>query len=242
MKDRMMPPRNYRQYRTNSGLTSLGNLAASIAHEVNNPLTGVLLYTKLLYKKINSDDISKGLALEYLLKMDIDLTRTTGLIRDLRDFACQSKPTFSETNFNDVLDRALDYIAHTADLQNISITKELDLSQSKITADFEQLQRAFTNLIQNAVQAMPQGGALTLRSYPDGDQLKIEVRDTGHGISKENMRKLFTPFFSTKSEVKGVGLGLAVAYGIIRRHGGNITVQSQVAKGSVFTVSLPLYR
>jgi two-component system NtrC family sensor kinase len=121
------------------------------------------------------------------------------------------------------------------------VSKELDPSLPEIMADFDQLQQVCTNLILNAIQAMPEGGRLTLRTSADDSQLKIEVQDTGHGISPENMRKLFTPFFTTKGKGKGVGLGLAVAYGIIQRHHGRIEVQSKEGEGTTFTIYLPLH-
>jgi len=223
-------------------LTSLGQMAASIAHEVNNPLAGVLIYAQLLAKKINSDNISKESALDYLSKMDSELTRSTRLIRNLLDFARQSPPTLREVNLNDVVNRALDLAAHSAELQHIQVIKEFSPSLPELMADFDQLQQVCTNLVLNAIQAMPEGGRLTLRTSADQDgQLKIEVQDTGCGISQENMRKLFTPFFTTKGRGKGVGLGLAVAYGIIQRHQGRIEVQSKEEEGTTFTIYLPLY-
>jgi nitrogen-specific signal transduction histidine kinase/NAD-dependent dihydropyrimidine dehydrogenase PreA subunit len=221
-------------------LTSLGQMAAAIAHEVNNPLAGVLVYTQLLTKKINSDKFSKEGALDYLSKMEAELTRSTRLIRNLLDFARQSPPALREVNANEVLDRALELAAHSAELQKIQVSKELDPSLPKIMADFDQLQQVCTNLIMNAIQAMTEGGRLTLRTSADNSQLKIEVQDTGHGISPENMRKLFTPFFTTKGKGKGVGLGLAVTYGIIQRHHGRIEVQSKEGEGTTFTIYLPL--
>jgi len=220
-------------------LTSLGQLAASIAHEVNNPLAGVLVYTQLLTKKIATDNIPKETALDYLSKMEAELTRSTGLIRNLLDFARQSPPTLREVNLNDVLNRALDLAAHSAALQHIEVIKELNPSLPKLTADSDQLQQVCVNLIINAIQAMPEGGRLTLRTTADDGQVKIEVQDTGCGISPENMRKLFTPFFTTKGEVKGVGLGLAIAYGIIQHHHGRIEVQSKEGEGTTFTIYLP---
>jgi len=222
-------------------LTSLGQMAASIAHEVNNPLAGVLVYTQLMTKKIASDKLTKEVALEYLPKMESELTRSTRLIRNLLDFARQSPPALREVNVNEVVNRALDLAAHSAELQNIRVIKELKPSLPKLLADFDQLQQVCTNLIMNAIQAMPEGGKLTLRTSTDDSQLKIEVQDTGCGISLENMRKLFTPFFTTKGEKKGVGLGLAVAYGIIQRHQGRIEVQSKEGEGTAFTIYLPFY-
>ena len=222
-------------------LTSLGQMAASIAHEVNNPLSGVLVYTQLLSKKIASNSISREVILDYLSKMDSELTRSTRLVRNLLDFARQSPPALGKVDINEVVDRALDLVAHSFEKQDIEVVKEFNPSLPQLVADSDQLQQVCTNLILNAIQAMPEGGWLSLRTSAEGDgQLKIEVEDTGCGISPENMRKLFTPFFTTKSEVKGVGLGLAVAYGIIQRHHGRIEVQSQEGEGTTFTIYLPL--
>jgi signal transduction histidine kinase len=222
-------------------LSSLGQLSASIAHEVNNPLSGVLNYTQLLIRKIESDRFSTETARDYLAKMESELIRSTGLVRNLLDFARQSAPTLVETDLNDVVNRVLDLTAHSARINKVEVIKELDPSLPKLTADPNQLQQVFTNLVVNAIQAMPQGGKLTLSTSHDGGQLKLQVRDTGYGISAENMRKLFTPFFSTKKEVKGVGLGLAISYGIIQRHRGKIDVQSEEGKGTTFTVYLPVH-
>jgi len=222
-------------------LTSLGQMAASIAHEVNNPLAGVLVYTQLLTKKIAGDNIPKEVALGYLSKMESELIRSARLIRNLLDFARQSPPTLKEVDLNDVVNRALDLAAHSAKLQNIQVIKELGPSLPKLMADFDQLQQVCTNLILNAIQAMPEWGKLTLQTTADNSQLKIEVQDTGCGISTENIGKLFTPFFTTKGKGKGVGLGLAVAYGIVQRHHGRIEVQSKEGEGTTFTIYLPLY-
>jgi two-component system NtrC family sensor kinase len=221
-------------------LTSLGQMAASIAHEVNNPLSGVLVYTQLLTRRLRSDKLTKDVALENLAKMEAELNRSTKLIRNLLDFARQSPPTLWEVDINEIVSRAFDLAAHSAELQHIQVTKELSPAIPKIVADFDQLQQVCLNLIINAIQAMPEGGKLTIRTSIDNDrQVKIEVQDTGCGISPENMSKLFTPFFSTKGK-KGVGLGLAVAYGIVQRHHGRIEVQSKVGEGTTFTIYLPL--
>ena len=222
-------------------LTSLGQMAASIAHEVNNPLAGVLVYTQLLTKKIAGGNIPKEIALDYLSKMDSALTRSTKLIRSLLDFARQSPPTLREIELNDVVNQALDLTAHSAELQHVEVIRELAPSLPKLTADFDQLQQVCTNLILNAIQAMPEGGRLTLHTSANNSQVIIEVQDTGCGISPENMRKLFTPFFTTKEKGKGVGLGLAVAHGIIQRHQGRIEVQTKEGEGTTFTIYLPLH-
>jgi len=223
-------------------LTSLGQLAASIAHEVNNPISGILVYTQLLKKKIAGDAIPKETALEYLSKMELELIRSTKLIRNLLDFARQSLPAFRKVNLNTIVNRAFELAADSARMQHIRTTKELAPSLPELVADFNQLQQVCTNLILNAVQAMPDGGILTLRTSYSDEWFKFEVRDTGCGIPKENMQKLFTPFFTTKQEIKGVGLGLPISYGIIQRHHGRIEVQSREGEGSIFTLFLPLHQ
>ena len=222
-------------------LTSLGQLAASVAHEVNNPLTGVLVYTQLMTKKITNSDLPRETSLEYLRKMEAELIRSTNLIRSLLDFARQSPPAFRQVDLNEVFNRAYDLTAHRAALQHVQVIKELDPSLPTLLADFDQLQQVCTNLILNAIEAMPGGGTLTMRTCVDKDDVIVEVRDTGCGISPENMRKLFTPFFTTKREVKGVGLGLAVSHGIMQRHKGRIDVQSKVGQGTTFRLCLPLH-
>jgi signal transduction histidine kinase len=222
-------------------LTSLGQLAASIAHEVNNPLSGVLMYTQLLTKKLKGGGIDSETALDYLSKMESELVRSTKLIRNLLNFARQSTPKLQQVNLNTVVNRTIDLTAHSAEMQHVRIIKELGPSLPDLTADSDQLQQVFTNLILNAIQAMPRGGSLTLRTSINDDQARAEVEDTGCGISPENMGKLFTPFFTTKPEIKGVGLGLAVTYGIIQRHKGRIEVRSKVGEGTTFTVYLPLH-
>ncbi len=221
-------------------LSSLGQLAASIAHEVNNPLSGVLVYTQLLNKKISNDNFSKEVSLNYLAKMEVELTRSTKLVRNLLDFARQSPPALRETDINEVIKRALELVAHSAHLLHIQIKRQMEPTLPRLMADPDQLQQVAVNLVLNAVQAMPNGGTLTLRTSLEDNQIKVEFIDTGCGIPQENMSRLFTPFFTTKKEVKGVGLGLAVSYGIIQRHHGRISVKSKEGEGSNFCVYLPI--
>ena len=219
-------------------LTSLGQMAASIAHEINNPLAGVLMYTKLLAKKIAGDTFRKEESLDYLSKMETEVGRCSRIIRNLLDFARQTEPTLRPVDINRVMEQVLSMVGHQAHLQNVDVVKDFSLSLPEVMADFDQLQQIFTNLTLNAIQAMPDGGRLTIRSSAVDGGVRVDVQDTGFGISKENMGKLFTPFFTTKEKGKGVGLGLAVAHGIIERHKGRIKVQSEVGKGTTFSVYL----
>jgi len=228
-------------------LTSLGQMAASIAHEVNNPLAGVLVYAKLMSKKLAADGLPREEALNYLSKIETEVSRSSGIIRNLLDFARQSEPMLRVIDTCQVIDQALPLVAHQAQLQKVEIVKELRPDRCKVTADFDQIRQVFANLILNAIQAMPQGGNLTLHTSvvteeeaggKKQDWVKVDIQDTGCGISKENVRKLFTPFFTTKERGKGVGLGLAVAHGIIQRHKGRIEVDSELDEGTTFTVYL----
>jgi len=219
-------------------LTSLGQLAASIAHEINNPLAGVLVYTQLLSKKVAGDAFKKEEALDYLSKMESEVSRCARIIRNLLDFARQTEPMLRLVDINQVIEQVLAMVGHQAQLQKVEIVKELSPSLPKVMADFDQLQQIFTNLTLNAIQAMPDGGRLTIRSSVVDAEIRIDVQDTGYGIPKENLSKLFTPFFTTKAKGKGVGLGLAVVHGIIERHKGKIKVQSEVGKGTTFSVYL----
>jgi two-component system, NtrC family, sensor kinase len=221
-------------------LSSLGQLSASIAHEINNPLSGVLVYTQLLNKKISGDNLPKETALNYLGKMETELIRSTKLVRNLLDFARQSVPAPKETDVNDIIRRSLELVMNSAQLMHIKIEKDLSPGLPKIMVDPEQLHQVCINLILNAIQAMSAGGTLTLRTLEENGQVRLDIQDTGCGIPAENMSKLFTPFFTTKKEVKGVGLGLAVSYGIIQRHQGKINVKSKEGEGATFSVFLPV--
>jgi signal transduction histidine kinase/iron only hydrogenase large subunit-like protein len=221
-------------------LSSLGELAASFAHEINNPLSGVLVYTQLLDKKISANDFNKETALNYLGKMESELTRSTKLIRNLLDFARQSPPTLKETDINEIVKQSLELVVAQCKLKDIKVIRKLSPSLPSLMADPDQLKQVCINLILNSVQAMPAGGTLSLFTEKDEDQIKVEIQDTGCGISAENMNKIFTPFFTTKKEVKGVGLGLAVSYGIVERHRGTITVKSKEGEGTTFSFLIPL--
>jgi len=222
-------------------LTSLGQMAASIAHEINNPLAGVLVYTKLLLKKVANDTSKKEDTLSYLSKMESEVSRCSRIIRNLLDFSRQTEPMLRLVDINLVLEQVLTMVGHQAQLQNIDVLKEFNSSLPNILGDFDQLQQVFTNLILNAIQAMPDGGRLTLRNSATDSEIRVDIQDTGIGIPKENLSQLFTPFFTTKEKDKGVGLGLAVVHGIVERHKGRIKVKSEVGKGTTFSIYLEAY-
>jgi len=222
-------------------MTSLGQMAASIAHEINNPLAGVLVYTKLLSKKVARDTFKKEEALDQLSRMESEVSRCSRIIRNLLDFARQSEPMLRLVDVNQVLEQVLSMVGHQAQLQNVEVVREFTSPLPRVMADFDQLQQVYTNLMLNAIQAMPEGGKLTLRTSAEDGKVRVDVEDTGCGIPKEHLNKLGTPFFTTKEKGKGVGLGVAVVYGIIERHNGKVIVQSEVGQGTTFTVCLGVH-
>jgi two-component system NtrC family sensor kinase len=232
-------------------LTSLGQMAGAIAHELNNPLAGVLVYAKLLSKKVTGDTLNKDEAVNQLAKIESEVNRSSRIIRNLLDFARQSEPMSRLLDINDVVEQSLSLVAHQAQMMKVEVVKEFSTYGGVVMADFDQLRQVFTNLILNGIQAMPGGGKLILRTSvvteddiggKKKDWVRVDVQDSGVGIPKENMRKLFTPFFTTKERGKGVGLGLAVVHGIVERHKGRIKVESEVGKGTTFSVYLEARR
>jgi two-component system NtrC family sensor kinase len=228
-------------------LTSLGQLAASVAHEVNNPLAGILVYTTLLLKKYRDKKLQTEETENQLLKMKKQLERTSGIIRNLLDFSRQSDADMRPIEVNKVVEAALLLVKHQISLEHIKLELRLGQELPLVLAGFDQIQQVLINLLLNAIQAMPEGGQLLVttslaKNIRIGEAVKntvrIDVTDTGIGIPKENLVKLFTPFFTTKEKGKGVGLGLPVVHGIIERHKGKIEVVSEVNKGTTFTIYL----
>jgi len=222
-------------------LSSLGQMAASIAHEINNPLAGVLVYTQLIAKKLRSGTLEQDVALDYLAKMASEVDRSSRIIRNLLDFARPSELTLGDVEINTVVEDALALVGHRAVLGQIEVVRDLAPDLPKVYADYDQLRQVLVNLTLNAIQATPPEGRVTLRTRTGSDgSLMVTVADNGCGISEENRRKLFTPFFTTKEKGEGVGLGLAVAKGIVEKHAGTMEVDSAPGEGTTFTVGLPV--
>ena len=221
-------------------LASIGKLAAGIAHEINNPLGGILIYSNLILEDTNKD----GLHYENLKKIVKETTRCKDIVKGLLEFARPKEPQMAPTDINETLNKALSILERQALFQNIAVNKDYTPSLPKIIADGSQLQQVFMNLIINGAEAMEGQGTLTLKTLMDktNDFIDVEITDTGHGIKDEDNKRLFEPFFTTKEVGKGTGLGLAISYGIIQKHQGSIEVRSQVEKGSTFTVKLPFKR
>ena len=221
-------------------LASLGKLAAGIAHEINNPLGGILIYSNLLLE----DTDKNSPHYENLRKIVKETSRCKDIVKGLLEFARPKEPEVARININEILESSLAIMEKQALFQNISIKKTYESDLPKIIADSAQLQQVFMNIILNAAEAMAGNGTLTLGTSlnADGTYIEVEFSDTGHGIEEEDKKRLFEPFFSTKEVGKGTGLGLAISYSIIQQHNGTIEVKSQVGKGSTFTVKLPVLK
>jgi signal transduction histidine kinase len=218
-------------------LASVGQLAAGVAHEINNPLSSILLYTDVLCQEMTEQSTQQYQDLQMVKK---EAMRCRTIVNDLLSFSRQNKVLAKPTDLNALLDEIVEEIRIQERFQGVGILTDLDPGLPVIEADPFQLRQVFCNLVNNAADAMPSGGSLTLRTKqgPGPGLITAEVQDTGEGISEENKQKLFTPFFTTKPLGKGTGLGLAIIYGIIKTHHGQIGVQSQVGQGTTFSLTL----
>lgn len=224
-------------------LASMGQLAAGVAHEINNPLGTILLFSEMLYRETSQDDPRRN-----DLKMIVDETnRCKNIVADLLNFSRQQEVLAQDIDLNDIISSVIEIVEHQPIFESLNFVKHLAPDLPTIQADPAQLKQVFVNLFNNAAEAMGDGGTITLSTRPiDSSFIEIKVSDTGCGIPEENLGKLFTPFFTTKALGKGTGLGLSIVYGIIKMHKGQITVQSQVAgmasqpSGTTFTITLPV--
>jgi two-component system NtrC family sensor kinase len=223
-------------------LASMGQLAASVAHEINNPLSVIYTYIKLIRRKIKKGSLDATDTQDfdkYLATIERETNRSGTIVKNLLDFARQTESTLRLVNINVVIEEALTLLRNQIILQNVQVKEELS-PLPEIMADLSQLQQAFVNIILNGVQSMSKGGNLTISTKLNKEKNVVEVRftDTGEGIPQENLSRIFDPFFTTKE--KGTGLGLSVVYGIIKKHQGTINVESDTGKGTTFIINIPL--
>jgi two-component system NtrC family sensor kinase len=239
-----------RQLYQSDKLASVGRLAAGVAHEINNPLTGVLTYSSLLLKHANDYPQLKE-DLEVIVR---ETKRCRDIVKGLLDFARQSQPEKRQADINEIINRAVRILHNQLSLHHIKLEQQLHPHLPHINADINQIQQVLVNLLLNAGDAIVEkgGGTIALTTAPVDSEvsmasglsptkkyIQIKVSDTGCGIPAEHLSKIFEPFFSTKGP-KSTGLGLAVVWGIIEKHGGRITLESEVGKGTTFSIILPV--
>jgi two-component system NtrC family sensor kinase len=226
-------------------MISLGKLAASCVHEINNPIQGLLTFSDLM-QKILSEDILTPDNLnrfkEFLTLMSSELERCGKIVSGLLSFSRQIPLEYKPIDLNDIIDAVLRLTRHKMELRNIMLVTLMHPDLVLIRGDANRLQQAFLNLIFNAIEAMAEGGRLVIASALDESQkqITIEIRDTGSGISEKHLDHIFDPFFTTKKEGEGTGLGLSIVYGVVQNHGGKISVQSKEGEGTVFTLTFPV--
>jgi signal transduction histidine kinase len=214
-------------------LASIGRLAAGIAHEIGNPLTSVFSFVQIL-REMEDEEFKK----ESLETIYFHINRISEILKQLSGFTKMPVEEQKQCNINEIIETSVNLIQYDKKAKNITITKELAPSLPDIAADGNQLSQVFVNLTLNAIDAMPNGGTLTVRSFVKGDDIAIQFEDTGVGIPKEDITKIFDPFYTTKE--KGTGLGLAVSYNIIKKMNGTLTVDSELGKGTTFTITIPI--
>lgn len=219
-------------------LALIGQLSANVAHELNNPLQGIVTYSYLLLE----DEESRSSTKDSIEKIVGQANRCRDIIRGLLDFSRQRKPDKTLSDLNSVLSDCVSLLENQSIFHNIQINITLQENLPLLVCDPSQIEQVFINLIINAAEAMDGNGQLALETrYSSPEEfIKIVISDTGHGISPEDFDKIFDPFFTTKDIGHGTGLGLAISYGIIKAHRGTISVESELEKGTSFTIRLPL--
>jgi two-component system NtrC family sensor kinase len=226
-------------------MASIGKMAAVVAHEINNPLSGILTYAKLLRKWLDRGDAAGDKKQESLECLDLiasESQRCGELVKNLLTFSRTAPMNLELTNLNAVMDRSIRLVQHQLEMNTIQLQLELAEGLPLVQCDPAQIEQVVLALVMNAIDAMPRGGNLWLKTRltDDRSSIQIDIRDDGTGIPPELLAKMFEPFLSTKERGRGVGLGLAISHSIVERHNGRIEVESELGKGTKFTVTLPL--
>jgi len=227
-------------------MISLGKLVASCVHEINNPIQGLMTFAYLMQEilaegKPSPKDIEQFKS--HLSFMSRELERCGNIVSGLLSFSRETIREFKEIDLNDVLNSVITLTRHKMELLNVDLIVQLHPGFLMIQGDERELQQCFLNLIFNAIEAMPKGGQLQIVSGLESDKnnARIEIQDSGYGISDENLEHIFDPFFTTKEEGEGTGLGLSIVYGITKNHNGKIKVNSKVGEGCIFVLTFPVF-
>lgn len=226
-------------------MASLGQLSATVAHELNNPIAGILTYSKLIQKKLAKEHLTedeKNTILKNLKMMETESQRSGDIVKNMLLFSRQQVVEMKPKDIRNVIESSIDLISHHLQLHNIELKKYFQVNIPEIYVDENQIKQALLALYVNAVEAMENEGTLTVKTdwKKPNNYLNILISDTGKGISEETKSQIFEPFFTTKNAVKGVGLGLASVYAIVNKHNGEISVESEMEKGTTFIIKLPL--
>jgi signal transduction histidine kinase len=217
-------------------LAAIGELAANIAHEINNPLTTVLGFASFIAERLKPEDPMR----EELTLIQDEASRARDIVRDLLQFSRQRDFMPETASLNQVLEQVITMVRRQGAFGSVTVNEQYAPDLPGAELDVSRIKQVFLNIINNAVYVMPNGGSLTVRTAADSRGVRVDFEDTGPGIAPEHRDRIFDPFFTTKPEVSGTGLGLSVSLGIVQSHGGTIDVQSELGKGTTFSVILPL--
>ena len=221
-------------------LKAVGTLTAGVAHELNNPINNVILTASMLHEDFK--ELSEEECLELVGDLVTESERAQRIVRNLLDFARESEAQLESHSIQSIIEETLRLASNQIKLSKVRVEGEMEENVPPIYGDRQQLEQVFLNLVLNALDAMPDGGVLRIKVFNTGDRdsVAITFEDTGVGIPQQHLRDIFDPFFTSKKAAKGTGLGLSVSLGIVQRHGGDMRVESEVGKGTVFTVLLPV--
>lgn len=227
-------------------IASLGKLSSSVAHEINNPLSGILVYTKLIQKQLSNPEVTpekKAAALKHLKLIESETKRCGEIVRGLLEFSKKEQEDFESKHVHKILQETFDLMTHPIKIANIGFINEFRAKSDLVFCSPNQLKQACVAILVNASEAVKINGEISIRtSNPDDDHIKIDISDNGIGIPGDDIPHIFEPFFSTKRETSGIGLGLAIVHGIVKTHNGKIGVESELGKGTTISIILPLIK
>ena len=225
-------------------IASLGKLSSSVAHEINNPLSGILVYSKLIHKQLSSAEFyhpKKESVLKNLKLIESETKRCGDIVKGLLDFSRKEQEDFETVHMHTLLDETYRLMTHSIKIADISFKKDYRATKDLLSCSPNQIKQACVALLVNASEAISEQGEIIIgTNNPSAEEICLFVSDTGSGISKEDMPHIFEPFFSTKQDARGIGLGLSIVHGIIENHKGKIEVESEPNRGTKIMITLPL--
>lgn len=227
-------------------LASLGKLSSSVAHEINNPLSGILIYTKLIHKQLANPELmgeKRESMLKHLKLIETEAKRCGEIVKGLLEFSKRDQEDYEPRHLHEILRETYELMTHPVKMANIHFYTDFTATDDFVYCSTNQIKQACVAMLVNATEAVPENGEIIIRTLnPDQESIRFEIADNGIGISKENLQHIFEPFFSTKRDTSGIGLGLSIVHGIIQSHKGSIQVISEPGKGATFAITLPLIR
>jgi two-component system NtrC family sensor kinase len=227
-------------------IASLGKLSSSVAHEINNPLSGILVYTKLIHKQLSNpelDKTKKDTMLKHLKLIENETKRCGEIVKGLLEFSKKDQEDFESKHLHKILQDTYELMTHPIRIANISFHADLQAKSDLIFCSPNQIKQACVAILVNATEAVHENGEIIIStSNPDIETIRIDISDNGIGMPEDDIPQIFQPFFSTKHDTSGIGLGLAIVHGIVKSHNGRVDVKSELGRGTTISITLPLIR